>query len=466
MLAEFERLRYPVVVIRTNRTILGLMIPFFSLVLNLSMFTVALPGIRDAFGLAADTASWVVLAYTIPYVACMPLHGRLGDLFGPRKVLIAGIGVYAIGTVICMVAPNLAALVVGRIVQGAGGAGLNPLALTIIAREFPLEDRGRAMGTWNAAGPLTGMIGPTVAGFLIDAFSWRTIFLPMVVAQVFGAISLLALVPRDPRADDHRRPPGGFDWPGMVLTAATLLSFVLFLSSRPVTGRAPFTDWRLGLLFVASAVGWVLWEHSRENPFVAIGLFRRPQFSIASGSVAARMLLMGGAGFLVPLFAADVLGIPSTETGIIITINSTALLLTMRFGGRLADIWQRRWAVVIGLGGQTAMVLVLALVPGATLLSLVIPFTLHGGFAGLSLASLHHVAMHEIPGKKRGIGAATYSMTRFVGSLLGASVMGVVLEAGLSNASTVQAAYQQSFLVAALLGLLGVMPALGIRRAS
>lgn len=111
-----------------------------------------------------------------------------------------------------------------------------------------------------------------------------------------------------------------------------------------------------------------------------------------------------------------------------------ALLFTMRFGGRLADVWSRRWAVVIGLGGQTAMMATLALLPSATIVTLLVPMVMHGAFAGLSLASLHHVALHEIPDENRGVGAGTYSMSRFVGSLLGASVMGVALEGGLASA--------------------------------
>ena len=448
---------------RQNKTLLGLMVPFFSLVLNLAMFSVAVPAIRDDFGLLADTASWVILAYTIPYVLFMPFHGRMGDLLGPRKLIVVGIFVYAVGTAVCMLAPGLGMLFAGRIIQAAGGASVNPLSLSIISREFDARSRGRAMGTWNAAGPFTGTVGPVLAGVLIDTFTWRAIFLPMVVAAVLAAVALIVLVPADPPVSRTRRSLRGFDWGGMALTAATLTSFVLFLSSRPVTGRPPFTDWRLGAAFAVSAVAWVLWERRQRIPFVAISLFGRAQFSVASLCVSVRMLLLGGLNFLVPLYAADVLGIPSAQTGIMITIHSAALLVTMRFGGRLADVWNRRWAVVIGLGGQTLMMLTLGLLPEGGVVTLAVPMLFHGAAAGLSLASLHHVAMHEVPSAESGVGAGTYSMTRFVGSMLGASVMGIVLEAALSRAPTVAAAYQQSFLVAAALGLLGVLPALAIR---
>jgi MFS family permease len=440
------------------------MVPFFSLVLNLSMFSVAVPAIRTDFGLAADTASWVVLAYTIPYVVFMPFYGRLGDLLGPRRLVFVGIFVYAAGTIVCMAAPGLRLLVAGRIVQGAGGAGVNPLSLAIISREVAVEDRGRAMGTWNAAGPFTGIVGPVIAGLLVDAYSWRAIFLPMLVAQAVAVLALLVFVPADPDLRTDRRDVRGFDWAGMALTGAALLSFVLFLSSRPVTGRAPFTDWRFGVLFAGFALGWYFWERRQEVPFVAMDLFARPQFAIASVSVSARMILLGGMSFLVPLYATDVLAIPASQTGLVITGHAAALLLTMRFGGRLADVWNRRWAVVIGLGGQTAMMATIALLPGSSIMALVIPMVVHGAFAGLSLASLHHVALHEIPEENRGVGAGTYSMSRFVGSLLGASVMGVVLEGGLASAVSVHAAYQRSFLIAALLGIIGIIPAFAIRR--
>lgn len=447
---------------RQNSTIIGLMIPFFSLVLNMSMFTVAVPAIRDDFGLLADTASWVVMAYTIPYVLFMPFHGRLGDLLGARNLIVVGMIVFAAGTAVCMLAPGLGLLFAGRLIQAAGGASVNPLSLAIISRHFDSESRGRAMGTWNAAGPLTGIIGPVIAGVIIDALSWRSIFVPMLAAAGLAITGLFLLVPKDPKTDEERSLKG-FDWIGMILTATTLTSFVLFLSSRPVTGRAPFTDWRLFLVFATSATAWIVHERRRSVPFVAIELFAKRQFSFAAASVSVRMILLGALNFLVPLYAADVLGIPSAQTGIMITLHSAALLVTMRFGGSLADSWNRKWPVVIGLTGQTLMLLVLALEPGASRVGLIVPMMLHGSFAGLSLASLHRVALHEVPAESAGVGAGTYSMSRFIGSLLGASVMGIALEATLSTAVSVSAAYRSAFLIAAGLGVLGILPALGIK---
>jgi MFS family permease len=393
----------------------------------------------------------------------MPFHGRLGDLLGPRFLIILGTVVFAIGTLLCMVAEGLGLLFVGRLVQGAGAAGLNPLSLAILSREFEPGVRGKAMGTWNAAGPFTGIVGPIIGGFLVDFFSWRAIYLPMVVAAGLGFVALLVLVPKDPPRARVKRLLQTFDWGGMFLTACTLVSFVLFLSSRPVTGRAPFTDWRILIAFVVSAALWGAWERRQQTPFVAVSLFRRPQFSLASICVNARMFLMSSLTFLIPLYAADVLSIPATQTGLLITGHSTTLLLTMRFGGRLADGWSRRWAVVIGLGGQAGMLFALSMLSASSQLLVLAPMVIHGGFAGLSLASLHHVAMDEVPDESSGIGAGTYSMTRFIGSLLGASIMGIVLERALSAPISTLEAYQRSFRVAALLGVLGVALALGIR---
>lgn len=446
-----------------SHIIVGLMVPFFSLVLNMSMFTVAVPAIRDDFGLLADTTSWVVMAYTIPYVLFMPFHGRLGDLLGARNLIVVGMVSFGLGTAVCMASPGLGLLFAGRIIQAAGGASVNPLSLSIISRHFDSDSRGRAMGTWNAAGPLTGIIGPVIGGVLIDAFSWRAIFLPMLAAAALAIVMLFWLVPKDPVRSEEERSIRGFDWVGMILTATTLTTFILYLSSRPVTGRDPFTDWRLLLAFIASAAVWIVWERNRSIPFVAISLFGRRQFALAASSVSVRMILLGALNFLVPLYAADVLGIPSAQTGVMITLHSAALLVTMRFGGSLADAWDRKLPVVIGLSGQTLMLLVLAVLPGATRVGLIAPMMLHGAFAGLSLASLHRTAMHEVPDGASGVGAGTYSMSRFIGSLLGATVMGIALEAALSTAGTTQGAYQRSFIVAAALGLLGVFSSLAIR---
>src|SRR5450432_4164587 len=142
-----------------------------------SVVNVGLPAIGRSFHADADDLQWVVNAYLLPLSALLLLGGAAGDRFGRRRLLIAGVSLFALASVACAVAPNLAWLLVGRVVQGMGAAMLMPNSLAILGDAFGGEARGRAIGTWAAAGAMAGAIGPVLGGWLIDTVGWQAIFL-------------------------------------------------------------------------------------------------------------------------------------------------------------------------------------------------------------------------------------------------------------------------------------------------
>ena len=349
-----------------RRIILGLVVPFISIIFQLTTFVVALPAIRSEFSLAADTTSWLVLVYTIPFILFMPFYGRLGDRFGAKTLMTIGLTLFGAGTLVTLFAPSMGLIIVGRIVQAAGAASVNPLSLSILTRVFPSSTRGRAIGTWNSAGPLVGMIGPVVGGILIDSFGWRSVFVPVVALAVIAIPVLIWIVPSIPVVDESPR-GRRLDWTGMVLTAGLLTGFVLFLSSRPVTGYAAFTDWRL--LAATAIVGtvWYFWERRVPEPFVAISLFRNRQFALASGCVGTRMFLLRTVSFLVPLYVADVIGAEASAAGIVMALHAFALFITLRLGGAISDRINQKLPIVFGMFGQGLILCVVAAWPGDNL---------------------------------------------------------------------------------------------------
>ena len=167
--------------------LIGLMAPTVMVVLNGSMFAVALPAIRGSFDAQADLLAWVVTGFTLSFVVFMPLYGRLGEGFGMRKPFLAGVIIFLLGTMISALAVDLRLLLVGRVIQGAGAAGVTPLAIAMISEFFPARQRGQALGTWNSVGPATGMVGPLLAGLLVDNWSWRAIFGPVLLVGLMAS---------------------------------------------------------------------------------------------------------------------------------------------------------------------------------------------------------------------------------------------------------------------------------------
>jgi MFS family permease len=250
------------------------------------------------------------------------------------------------------------------------------------------------------------------------------------------------------------------------LLGTATITLVFYLSSRPITGIPPLQDWRLlgGSLLLFG--GFVWWERRRTDSFVDLGILSTGDFSRAGLGVAVRMFVMSGIiGFLMPLYLADVRGLSADRIGFILTLHAVALLVTMRLGGQLADLWGSRWLVMSGAAGQGISMAFFALLPQAATQTWVIGgLALHGLAAGLSLAALHRASMGEIPAEQNGAAAGLYNMMRFGGSVVGVALAGVVLQQGLDRSAPILEAYQVVFWFLTGVALLGVVIGWGLRQ--
>jgi MFS family permease len=217
--------------------LIGLMMPLMMRVIDISMFRVALPTIRQDFGIPADVTAWLDTVYTVPFIIFMPLYGRLGDGVEKFQLFLTGITVFLIGTVVTLSAIDLRFLIVGRILQGMGAAEIHPLSLSIISERIPLEKRGSALGTWSSSGALIGMVGPLGGGILIALWGWRMIFGPVLL---IGGIALLVVqkqarsIPQKVIQKSFLRT---FDWGGVLLLSTSTIVLVFYASSRPSSWR-------------------------------------------------------------------------------------------------------------------------------------------------------------------------------------------------------------------------------------
>ena len=448
---------------RSLRAVLiGLMVPMGMTILNLSMFGVALPAIRDSFAIDADTVALLVTAYMLPFVLFMPLYGQLGDGLGKRRLFSIGIIVFSAGALLCLTTGSLVVLLFGRVLQGVGTAGVNPLCIVIITELFPPNVRGRALGTWSSTGPATSMIAPLLGGVLIDRWGWQSIFLPGLIAS---AVALYVVRGRVPKLAPAPQPGflRKFDWLGLGLLSGAIITFVAYLSSRAITGVAPLRDWRLLALAIGFAAVFFLRERRTPNPLAPLHLYGSAGFGRASIVAGIRMFLMSSVGFLVPLYLADVHGLKAAGLGIVMTFMAASLLLTVRFGGRLADKWDKRLPIAVGLSAQATALAMFAVMPARTpVWAIPLVLVTYGLGAGLSLAVLHRLAMDHVPQRESGTAAGLYSMGRFFGSIIGITLVGVLLQQALLRSPDVTA-YQITFGFASAVALLGIAVIWGVR---
>jgi MFS family permease len=324
------------------------------------------------------------------------------------------------------------------------------------------------LGKWNSIGAFAAMLGPFVAGFLIDHYGWLSIYGPILLIGGVAFFMEWKLFPsaqpvKQNSENDHTI-MNNFDWVGFLLFGLFLTFFVFYLSSRPITGKDPFSDWRLGIGATASLMLLVAWERRSSNPVVPLDLFRFGDFIPATICSTTRMFLMGGIGLLVPLYLTEIHGMSAAWIGSALAAAYLFHFISMRLTGKLADRWGSRWIVTAGLFIQGIVLVILAMINDTVSPLYMIPIlTFHALGAGAYLAPLHRAAMARVPRKRSGAGAGFYSSIRFGGGLLGPTIAGVLLENGLMRYSDPLQAYQRTFWIIAIAAAVGMLISLKIR---
>ena len=428
-----------------------------------AMSRVALPIVRDDFALQADVTAWVDVGFSLPFMLLMPVYGRLGDGLGPRRLLMLGVALFALGSAAVMAATDLTALLLGRALQGFGLSGMMPLSMALITATFPANIRGRALGTWSTIGPATAFLGPLIAGILVAGWGWRWAFAPPLL---FGLLALVAIYNTIPKRAGEVETGflRDFDWGGVALLAPGMCCLIFFLSSRPITGVAPLEDWRLLLLAALFLAAFVGWEKRRNSPFMPLDLFVNSAFLRSSFCASMRMVVMAAITFIVPLYLVDVQQMQPAELGGMLMIGAGAMTLIVRVAGALSDSRSSRWLVVVGLLVQMGVMLAFWQLPAdASLWSVGLALAAHGLGAGLMLATLHKSVMSTIAESDTGAAAGLYSMFRFLGATTGTALCGVWLQMQLDGGASAVEAYQQVFLLMASFPLLGILVAFTLR---
>ncbi len=310
-----------------------------------TVVNVALPAISDDLDAGLSGLQWTLDAYLVTLASLLLLGGALGDQYGRRRVYLLGMVAFTAASLLCGLAPNIQLLVVARAVQGAGAAMLVPGSLAILTSTFHPADRGRAIGAWSALAGATAAIGPFLGGWLIDAVSWRLIFvINLPIAAIAGFITLVH-VP-ETRAHPSTGPGAGAgagevgadgvgharpDLAG-ALTVTLGLGALSFALIEGAGGLGP-SEAVAAAAGIAALVAFVAIEHRRPRPMLPLGMFRSRQFTGANLTTLAVYAALGGTLFLLVLELQLVLGYAALEAGAsLLPVTLVMLLLSSRMG--------------------------------------------------------------------------------------------------------------------------------------
>lgn len=392
--------------------------------LDSTVVPLALPAIEQDLGASKADIQWILNAYLLVIAALVVSAGRLGDMFGRRRVFAIGLTTFGAGSVLAGAAWSPDVLIIGRLVQGVGAAATVPLSLALVTAAFPPERRPQAIGIWTAVSSLALGIGPLIGGFLVDA-DWRLIFwinVPVCVAGV--AIAAFAIRESRDESSTHR-----LDIPGLVLLTGGLTAIVLPLAESQQWGfDSPAT---IGLLAVgvASLVGFYFAERRAAQPIVEFDLFRNgPYF----GATAAAFALVGAYWplmLLQPTYLESILGHSAVAAGILILPIMVPMIAISPFADRLISRFGARRLMTAGMVcGTVGLVLLTRVDAGSDYGTLLPGFLLFGIALGLVYAPMSNAAMAAMPPEKAGIASGVLAMVRLLAGALTVAVAGAIFQ--------------------------------------
>jgi EmrB/QacA subfamily drug resistance transporter len=391
--------------------------------LDTTIVNVALPSIHRAFHSSFDGLQWAIDAYTLVLASLLMLGGSTGDRVGRRRVFQVGLTVFALGSLLCGVAPSLAFLIAARVLQAIGGSMLNPVALSIVRNVFDdPRERATAIGIWGAVFGLSMVLGPVVGGALVDSVSWRAVFFVNVPIGLLAIGLTRAFVPES-RADRPRR----LDPIGQLLVIAGLATLTYAIIEGPRSGWTSFEI--LGLFGCSLACFGVLvvYELRRAEPLLEIRFFRSAPFSGASAIAILTFAALGGFLFLNTLYLQAVRALSPLDAGLYMLPMAGMLLVFSPVSGRVLGRWGARWPIVLaGIAIIAAALMLTSLQPGTATGYLFGAYLIFGVSMGLINPPITYTAVSGMPGAQAGVAAAVASTSRQVGITLGVAVIGAV----------------------------------------
>lgn len=436
--------------------------------LGTSIANVALPTFARDFAASFPAVQWVVLAYLLAVTTALVLVGRLGDLFGRRRLMLAGMAVFVVGSLAAAASGSLAWLVAARVVQGLGAAVMMALAMALVGDSVPKANTGRAMGLLGTMSAVGTALGPTLGGGLVATLGWPSIFLFTAALGAFAFVLAARHLPQE--ATPARLQ--AFDLPGTALLAAALAAYAL---SMTLPGEDTGTL-RVALLVLALVLAalFVVVESRTATPLLRLGLFREPgigtgfAMSVLANTVAMTTVVVG------PFHLARALGLGPAAVGLAMAAGPAMAALAGVPAGRAVDRFGSRRVMRLGLLAMVAGCLAFATIPmDFGVASYVLPLVLTtAGFATFQAANNTAVVM-AMPAPQRGLVSALLTLSRNLGLVTGASAMGAVFLAGTgatalaqADAAAVAAGTRVAFAAAALLVAIAFAVALAPVRAA
>lgn len=394
-------------------------------VLDTSIANVALPQMAGSMASSLDEATWVLTSYLVANAIVLPMTGWLSSFFGRKRFLIACTILFSVSSAACGIANSMAALILARVLQGAAGGALLPVSQAILMESFPPAKRGVAMAVYGMGVVVAPIFGPVLGGWLTDNYSWRWIFYINVPFGVLAVLLMRAFVEDPPYLRDARERTGGtIDYVGFVAMAIWLasLQIVLDRGQQDDWFNAAWICWGSGIS-VVSMVFFIFWEMRVPHPLVDLRVFRSRSFAVGTALMVIAGVMIYSTTSLLPMFLQGLMGYPSLNSGMAMSLRGVGAIVAMVAVGKLAAKVDAR--ILINLGW---LVLIYACWELGNITTDVAPGNLDwpniftGLGMGLLMVPLMTASLADVPNEQMGNASGVNNLARTIGGSIGISL--------------------------------------------
>ncbi|HEX3328090.1 MAG TPA: MFS transporter [Actinomycetota bacterium] len=396
--------------------------------LDNTILNVALPTLVKDLHATASQLQWMVDAYVLVFAGLLLTSGSLGDRYGRKLALNAGMWLFAAGSIASAFSGSAGMLILARGTMGIGGALIMPSTLSILTNVFPPRERGQAIGIWAAVSGLGIILGPVIGGYLLDHFWWGSVFLINVPIIAIALVSGWFLIPESKDPEARRLDPVG-----ALLSIAGLSALLYAIIEAPGKGWTSGTTLNFFALAAVLIAIFMWWEIRNDEPMLDLRFFENPRFSAASMSITLVFFAMFGSIFLLTQHLQFVLGYTPLQAGVRLMPVAT-LIVAAALSSRLVDRFGTKVVVVTGLViVSIALFLLTTLSITSGYLPVALSIATLGMGMGITMAPATDSIMGSLPLGKAGVGSAMNDTTRQVGGALGVAIVGSIMSSSYSS---------------------------------
>jgi EmrB/QacA subfamily drug resistance transporter len=405
-------------------TLGALTFALFMVMLDNTVVNVALPAIQKDLGIGVSELEWTVTAYALTFAVLLLSGGKLGDMYGRRRIFMIGLVVFTVSSLVCGLSSSAPELIGARAVQGVGSALMMPATLSIITATFAAAERGMAIGIWAGVSAMALAIGPLLGGVITEHISWNWIFFVNVPIGILAVIAAIVVVPESRDMSHEQR----LDLPGLVTSGIGLLALVYALIEAHRLGWTSATIIALFALAAVALTAFVFLELHQRLPMLDLSLFKNGTFTGANLVAILVTLAMFGIFVFFPIYMQDLLGWSPIQAGAALLPWTILIVIFAPIAGKLSDHVGSRWLMAGGMATVGLCCLELSTVAvGSTFWRLLPGFILGGLGMAFVMTPMSAAVMGSAPIDKAGVASGVLNTFRQVGVALGIAITGAIV---------------------------------------